>query len=83
MTGCSLLSAATRKCAMRRRSADDHEQCPDDLLTFDGREHTTATAWTTAFNAWHTARDAWTAEHPSHVLPSTVLSDCPYDPTLI
>lgn len=66
-----------------RRRADDAERAPDELLVFDGREHTTAAAWTAAYGAWFDAREAWQAAHDSDVLPSTVLSDCPFDPASI
>lgn len=66
---------------MRRRVDDSAPSV--DVLVFDGREFRTAAEWEAAFDAWYSARAAWEARHPDVELPSTVLSDCPWDPGAI
>jgi hypothetical protein len=67
---------------MRRRISDT-ERVPDELLVFDGREHTTAAEWEAAYGAWFDARRVWQENHPGQELTCTVLSDCPFDPDSI
>jgi hypothetical protein len=61
------------------RRVSDVPQPPAELVTFDGREFTTAAEWEAAFVAWCTAREAWEAQHPGVDLPERILSECPFD----
>lgn len=63
---------------MRQRTPGDGVP-PPGLLTFDGRELSTAAEWTESFELWLDARDQWEADHPGMVLPERVLSSCPFD----
>jgi hypothetical protein len=56
---------------------------PAALVVFDGRQLATAAMWESAFEAWCEARGRWEAAHPGVDLPRRVLSDCPWDETLI
>lgn len=60
------------------RRVDSDSVPPAALVVFDG-VYATAAAWEAAFAVWHEERGRWESAHPGAMLPSQVLSECPFD----